>query len=99
MALVQLGDERLTVAATAVGFASIPAAPQAVQLALCRVETASIRCTSGGTPVADGSDGSMRKDIDEEFEVWGDTDIRNFKAIRETSTSAALSILYFGAKS
>ena len=91
----QLGSESLTVADTAIGFASIPTTGR-LYYALCRVETATIRINSKDTPTALGTEGSPEKIVSEEFEVWGEPDIRGFKAIRTTATSGVLRILYFG---
>jgi len=92
-----IGDEKLTVAGTAVGFAAIPTTG-VLYYALVSVETAPVRINAFATPTAGGAEGSILKYPGESFKVWGSKDIDSFKAIRQTTTSGVLQILYFGTK-
>jgi len=97
--LSYVGDESITVAATAIGFSSseIPSSVTRVVMALCRLETAQIRISGGGTdPTAGGSEGSLLVESGEQFEVWGSDDLNSFRAIRTGSTSGTLQVQYFG---
>lgn len=100
MALVAKDSEQITVDATAggKGFTAAKAVPEggAVIMAFCKVETAAIRINPKNAPVAGGAEGSPLMNPGDEFEVWGYSDLKNFKAIRETATSGLLNVLYFG---
>ncbi len=94
---VSLGIQNLSVAGAAVGF-TLPAATVGItHYATVKVETASVRYTCDGTAPVAATTGTPAQ-VSESFEVWGSPDLVNFKAIRETSTSGALAIEYFGTK-
>lgn len=100
MALKQLADERITVAATAVGFTESEYIKgnsfSNVLIVECGVETAQIRVNCLTTPTAGGSEGSRLKNPGDVFRVTGFDDIKNFRAIREGSSSGYLSCQFFG---
>lgn len=95
--LTYIGDESLTVDSTAggVGFTANELGTRAV-VAVCRLETAQIRISGGGTPTAGGTEGSQIMEVGEVIEVWGQQDMRSFRAIRTGATSGALRIQYYG---
>jgi hypothetical protein len=93
-----LARERLTVADTAVGFTAgtykfEPTGKLAIY-ALCQVVTAPVRVCVKGTAVA--STAGTLFNVGDTFEVWGEEDLSGFNAIRETTTSGALEVTYFG---
>lgn len=95
--LTYIGDETLTVDATVggVGFTAGELGTRAV-VAVCRLETAQIRVSCGGVPTAAGAEGSPIMEVGEVIEVWGQQDMRSFRAIRTGGTSGSLRIQYFG---
>jgi hypothetical protein len=93
-----VGEESVTVDATSGGVAfTTGEITTRVVMASCRLETAQIRISGGGTvPTAGGTEGSPLVEIGEMFEVWGQADLASFRAIRTGSTSGALRVQYFG---
>ena len=97
MALKSIDSEAITVDATAggVSFTSATLTGQ-VLMASCRLETGPVRINTINAPTAGGSEGSLLKNIGDEFEIWGSDDLKNFRAIRTTSTSGTLAVIYQG---
>ena len=105
MALVALSREQLTVAGSVVGFTSAKIPPNVV-MALVYVTTAPIRYYANGdatTAVGRAGNGTaptstlgIPAGIDAVFEVWGWNDIKNWRGIRTTGTSAILEVEFFG---
>jgi len=91
-------DEQLTIDATAggVGFTAAEYETAGVVRAYCQVETAQIRVNTFTAPTSGGSEGSLLKNPGDEFYVTGGVDLKNFRAIREGSTSGLLNIIYEG---
>ena len=101
MALRQLGDEKIPVADTAIGFTTTEyvtatGTPLNVIMAVCTVETAPLRINCYGTPTAAGAEGSALKNPGDIFEVIGYDDIKRFLAIRSGSVSGVLMVQFFG---
>lgn len=91
------GFEQITIDATASGKGFTAAQIVSnVYMARVRVETAPIRFSvdSGTTVTSSVGEYAPQGSI---FEVWGTPDLTAFRAIRSTSTSASISVHYFGA--
>lgn len=89
---VSLGTQNLAVAGTAVGL-TLPTGK--VFYALITVETAVIRYSCSGTDPVASTTGTPRQ-VGEVFKVKGTPDLNAFRAIRDSGTSGALAIEYFG---
>ena len=89
----QIDSEQITVATTAIGLTASKLTANLVY-AICRVSTAEIRITCKGTPTA--SAGGVIKGTDEEFEVWGEPDLKGFLAIRTGSVSGKVDVIFMG---
>ena len=89
-----IGRETLTVAATAVGLASIPASTVGyVTEVYITVEDAACRWDIAADPTA--SQGHILG-IGDQLTITGDSDIRSIKFIRTTGSSSSLEISYYG---
>lgn len=87
--------ESITVAASAIGFTASELAPDSVtppRQAFVTVETASCRFRMDGTDPT-SSEGHLLQ-VGDSFNVTGTQNLYNFKAIRDTSTSAVLRVTY-----
>ena len=91
---VPIDRERITVAGTAIGLTTSKITTQ-VGCALCQVITARIWLTTNGTaPLTDGTIG-MYFDPGQYFLLTG-PDMLALKVIRNSTTSAALEVIYYG---
>ena len=89
------GRETVASVATSIGFtaANIPPANKNVAYAIVQPLSGAIRvCIDGTTPT---STKGIKFAIEDIFEVWGDSAIRNFRAIDDGGT-ATLEVIYMG---
>lgn len=96
--LTVVGEERITVAASSIGFTSGEITTRVV-MASCRLESNQIRMNINGAteaPTAGGSEGSQLVEVGEIFEVWGTSDLTSARFIRTGSSSGTLHVMYFG---
>ncbi|KKM86967.1 hypothetical protein LCGC14_1273710 [marine sediment metagenome] len=99
---IALATERLTVDATSggVGFAEDIAATPGIERAVCKVETAQVRVQTepDTTLTQGGAEGSSLWNVGDSFNVTGQEDMKNFKAIRTGGSSGALSVTFEGTR-
>lgn len=96
MALVAIGDESITVAASAIGFTSTEISDEVV-MATVNLEDAAVRFNPSQDPTAGGSEGSPTIEPgDEPLEVWGHPDLNGIRFIRRDSVSGILRVLFYG---
>lgn len=93
--VVSYAFEQVTISTASLGFTSTKYDPgngtPAIH-ALVTVESAQIRYTVDGTTPTTMV--GHLKEVGDEFEVWGSTDIKNFRAIRTGGTDASLAVTY-----
>ena len=98
MALTQVGDETITVAAVAIGFTAAEIPPTRGHTILAKVYVESwgpIRWNSLTTPTAGGSEGSPLVYADSIIEVVGS--LSTFRMIKDTGVAdATCRVVYFG---
>jgi hypothetical protein len=100
MALVQRGDETITVSTTAIGFTAAEIAPtnEFVREAKVYIESGGpVRWNANQDPTAGGSEGSPLAYAKTTLHVVGSEDLANFKMIKDTGVSdATVRVAYFG---
>lgn len=94
MADLIVGHQTLAVAGTAVSLTVPTPSAGSVTRARISVKTADIRWAADGTTTPTASDGEPEA-AGTTFWLEGETNLANFKAIRVSSTSAELNIVYF----
>ena len=97
-ALVSIGEERITVDNTSggKGFTDAELTGKVVR-ASCFVESNEIRIQTGGaTLTAGGTEGSPALQPGAHFYVYGDPDLRSFRAIRTGASDGVINVIYEG---
>ena len=95
--LRQIDSESITIDATAggVGLTAAKITTRVFQ-ALITIEDAQARYNCYTAPTAAGTEGSPTLDPGDQLIIIGEPDLKSFRAIRTTSTSAVARVSYFG---